>query len=280
MIGNIIIGENITELQYRDLDKISYSTLSSIDRDMHYALKKKFIPSDGTKFGILTESLLFNDYNPEEYYILNDSIIGDGKLKTACDMMFPKIIENVEILEESLNKYINEIIFILDENKIDYWEKKDSKWRAQKIISEAKPYWVEYVKGLGKIIITSKMYLDAKQAVLTLTTHNFTRGIFSTNSFLNIEKFSQVKICFNYAGYEFKSMLDWLIIDHDNKIIKPYDLKTGAGSADNFEKSYFHWRYDIQAFLYSKAICALRDRDYPDYKVDDFKFVYISRKNV
>ena len=282
MIGEKIIGLDITEQAYRDLDNMSYSLLSSISRESHYAINKKFRPSDSTKFGVLVEDMLFDDYVEDDYHVMSDIFSSETKLKKACDDIFDYLIESVDKLEPSLSKYLGQIEKFLANEQIDYYENKDVAWRAAKIVNDldAKRYWGEFVKGIDKITVTQSMIDDAKTASNTLKQHEFTRGIFSTNTFQDIEKFSQVKILFEYRGYQMKAMLDFLIINHDEKLIQPYDLKTGGDHAERFEKSYFFWRYDIQAYLYMRAVSELLKDKYPGYKLEMFKFVYISRNNV
>tara|TARA_R110000851_G_scaffold78000_5_gene172071 strand:+ start:10406 stop:11428 length:1023 start_codon:yes stop_codon:yes gene_type:complete len=267
-------GLNITELEYRELENISYSLLSSIDRDKHYALKKVFVPSIPTIYGILTESILFGDYDKNDYYIFKGDIPTD-KLGTACNIIFPKLdISNEKLID---NKDV--IISILTALEIDYFAKREPEWIADKLIKDSSEYWSEWRLSVGKIRITEDLLKTAEQASKTLKSHQFTRGIFNSNSFFNVTKQSQVKLTFKFLGKDFKAMLDWLIIDHDNKVIKPYDLKTGGKTVEEFENSFFYWRYDIQALLYTTAITTLRNEKYPGYTIDPFRFVYISRLN-
>lgn len=268
-----MIELNITEKEYRSLDDISYSLLSGISREGPTALVSKFEPNYATKFGVLTESLLFEDYNPNDYYIMK-FYMPEGKLRDACDKIFP--------LHEPGELNVHKVANILLNNYIDYWDKKDNTWRANKIVNDKDVinYWKAYQESRGFIVISNSMYEKAQSAAQTLRIHQFTKDIFSRDSFFNVEKKSQVKLKFKYKGIDIKAMLDWLIIDHDNKIIRPYDLKTGGKSIEEFEQSFFYWRYDIQATLYMIGILKLRDELYPDYKVETFKFVYISRNDL
>ena len=266
-------GLDITEAEYREIKRTSYSLLSSIDKDKHRALGKVFKPTIPTIYGVLTESILFGDYVEDEYYIFTCEAPTE-KLKLACDVIFKTLPTSKPLIS-----YRDEIIKCFKEQEIDYWSKKEPEWIADKFIKEVSEYWMEWKDSLGKIRITNELLDSAKLAVRTLKSHQFTRNIFNVNSFFNVEKQSQVKLTFEYLGREFKAMLDWLIIDHDSKIIKPYDLKTGGKYAEEFEDSFFYWRYDIQALLYTHAVYKLRDDKYPGYTVDPFKFVFISRKD-
>lgn len=267
-------GLLITELEYRELDSMSYSLLSSIDRDKHYALRRVFRPSIPTIYGVLAESILFDDYDEKDYYIFECEIPTE-KLKIACDTIFPQL----DISKEKLIDNEDIVLSLFTALEIDYFAKKEPDWVTAKFIKEASEYWIEWRLSVDKIRISEKLLESAKQASVTLKTHQFTRTIFNTNSFFNVDKQSQVKLTFKYLGKNFKAMLDWLIIDHDNKVIKPYDLKTGGKTVEEFESSFFYWRYDIQALLYTVAVTTLRDDKYPGYVIEPFRFVYISRLN-
>lgn len=269
---------DITEQEYRNLDIVSYSTLSSLSRESYKALRNTFNPTHATRFGILTESLLFGDYDPEDYYVFPDNVVPADKLKEACDIIFPMIV--VDSKKNKLEEYSDIIEILLSQYDVDYYKNRTVESRTSAIIKEGSEYWKHVSKSYGKISITEDFYRLAQTAANTLKTHEFTSSIFSENSFINVEKKSQVKLKFKYKGIEFKSMLDWLVIDHHNKVIHPYDLKTGGKPVEEFEKSFFYWRYDIQATLYLIGILKMRDELYPGYKVNTFKFVYISREDV
>ena len=63
---------DINEQQYRDIDAMSYSLLSSVSRTGYKSLTEVFKPNVSTKFGVLVESLLFDDYVEDDYYIIDE----------------------------------------------------------------------------------------------------------------------------------------------------------------------------------------------------------------
>ena len=266
----------ITELEYRNIPDISYSLLSSVYRNGYKSLTEEFTPNISTIFGVLTESLLFGSYDKNDYYILPDDISITDKVKGAADIIFPYLLNN-GLTNDDLSVYEREIVSLFENVDIDYYKNRTSESRANTIINEISGYWKHFVKSIGKIVISQETLDRATKTVETLRNHQFTFDIFNINPFQNVEKISQFKYRYLLHGHEIKVMLDWLVIDHDNKIIKPYDLKTGSKLVEDFEQSFFYWRYDIQAFLYSIAVRQLADKYYPDYTIEPFKFVYISR---
>ena len=117
-------------------------------------------------------------------------------------------------------------------------------------------------------------------------TNRFTKSIFIDNPFdTEIEGFFQLKFKttfkFNQKEYAVRCMLDRVIVDHKNKVIYPYDLKTTGKNEELFNKSFLEWRYDIQACLYTSILKDIISKDdfYKDYSIADFRFVCINRNN-
>lgn len=87
---------------------------------------------------------------------------------------------------------------------------------------------------------------------------------------------------YDIDGHKFKSMLDKVIIDHEKKTVKPYDLKC-TWSVENFYEDYYLYRRAyIQAMLY---YCAMKhvveDKDSPcfGYEVEYLSFIVCDSTN-
>lgn len=266
---------NITEKEYRDLPSISYSMLSAISRLGPSALKSKESTSEAMMFGTMVDSMIDGSFKRDDYYFAKTVDIGE-KIKPAIDILLNRL-ENIEgDFNSDLTNYEYLMTSILKNNYIDYYLKRTPESRASSIIKDkgAQEYFKFKIEGKDKIIITIDMYEDALQCVNILRTHKFTKKIFSNKL---KEAYYQFKYQWSEKGTSFKGMIDRLIIDHENKIIKPYDLKTGSKSLYSFTDSFYKYRYDIQAVMYYVICKLIRDEHYPDYEVDTFKFIYIGR---
>lgn len=71
-------------------------------------------------------------------------------------------------------------------------------------------------------------------------------------------------------------------MDHHNKIIYPIDLKTTGYPEENFQDSFAHWRYDIQAKLYTYILqeCIKRDPYFSEFKIQHYQFIVINRRTI
>lgn len=93
------------------------------------------------------------------------------------------------------------------------------------------------------------------------------------NPLTNIEEYNEIPIFWEYKTEEnksvpCKSMLDRLVIDHDNKVIKLIDLKT-TSNLGTFHKSVEKYKYYRQLAFYWKAV-EYEFNDLKDYKHETY----------
>jgi len=96
------------------------------------------------------------------------------------------------------------------------------------------------------------------------------------------ELLHQVPIYFELEGQEFKALLDGIRLNHKNRTIEPFDLKTTGKSVYDFPQSYLTFGYYTQAALYDLAI---RTKESPvlqyideGYTIKDFVFIVAETK--
>lgn len=269
------ISLNITEKEYRSLTSLSYSFLSALSRLRPKGAIKESDISEPMVFGTMVDSMMDNTFNKNDYYISSSIDIGE-KIKPAIDLLLNTLKDTVNP-DSDLSKYSLEMITILEKNNIDYYSNRTNLSRMTTLLKDAGAiaYFKSMIESNGKVVITQEMYNDAQICKNILKTHEFTKHIF--NDVENEEAFYQFKHKWIDDGIEYKGMIDRLIINHKDKVIKPYDLKTGSGYGMEFEKSFYQYRYDIQAVLYFIICKMIRDTYYPDYTIDTFKFVFIGR---
>ena len=80
----------------------------------------------------------------------------------------------------------------------------------------------------------------------------------------------------------FKSMIDKVVIDHDEKTIKPYDLKCTWSVENFYEEYYLYRRAYIQAYLYYYAMLHLANNpesEYYGYTVEYLRFIVCDSSN-
>jgi hypothetical protein len=152
------------------------------------------------------------------------------------------------------------------------------KLSEDKILEKA----TELKKGLSKYITYLKKRSEVKD-ILTYTDNNLINtleGIVKSHQaavkllylteeqvFQSIEEFNEKVIFFDWMGVQCKSMLDRIVIDHTNKIIKLVDIKTTSNLGD-FAHSFEEFSYYRQMAFYWGAI--LNEFKYPEYTKETY----------
>jgi hypothetical protein len=261
----------ITEAEYRKLPVISYSAMSSFDREGPKSIIKKVdgdIPAFA--FGSLVDELLLEQDNnfDDKFYMFN------GKEPTASSLLLAKeLLKTGKPIESDLKETTLKAI-----KRLNLWKsmKDDDKVYAKVDTPEFWKYIdAKFNEGQGKFVIDTNMWGRASKKVSLLKGHPYTAEYFNEPN--SNGSFTQLKAVVELYGTKFKFMTDLVTIDHDKKIIYPKDLKTGAKLAEEFNRSFYEWRYWIQGGMYRKAIVELIKGTYfEDYEVAPFEFIYIN----
>lgn len=270
----------MTEQEYRDLPYPSYSTLKGLDTEGPSFLTKVQNKKDTSalSFGTLVDNLLtIKNYDLNEDFIIDNVETPTASLKILVDSIVERnMLNNLE------DKDIDYLVA-----ELGLWSKtKDPIKLRSKWDNEIFHTYINFLKEAeNKIIISLEDYTKALECVDTLRTHEFTRDVFNFGKGKEEEQIFQLKRVYKIKQGDIditlKSMLDLVNIDHKNKVIYPYDIKTGTPTVDNFAKNYLNYRYYLQESLYVYAIYDLMKKlkELRDYKVEPFKFIYISKSN-
>jgi len=136
-----------------------------------------------------------------------------------------------------------------------------------------KPYYDFLKNSRGKIVIDSEMMNKANNAVNALRTNEFIRPILWPDK---KEKRTQVFLKGYIDNVLFKGLVDLILIDHEQKIVEIYDLKTT--SETNFSKSFYLYRYDIQQNVYEILLKEYVDVEFPGYSIQPMRFITVNTK--
>jgi len=148
----------------------------------------------------------------------------------------------------------------------------------KKFEKEGKAYYDALQAAGERQILDAEDRFKANQIVTTLKSNPFTKKYFVPED--GVELIFQPRILWDLMYYSkldgkstsvpAKSMLDVIRIDHNNKVIQPVDLKTGA---ESFMKSFWRWRRDLQGAMYTTATYKAIEED-SGYTVDNVRFVF------
>lgn len=276
------ISWNVTEEEYREDKALSYSTLARFEREGFNKLDKLFdkLETPSLTFGSAVDSIITG--GQEEF---------DDRFIIA---EFPTISDNLVLVTKTLFSRYNELYTNLTDipdnilaevgKECDFWANDKYVNHRVKLIKEncADLYNLMHI-SIGKTILDTATYNDVLATVDVLKNNESTRFYFAENNpFDGIERYYQLKFKATIDNIEYRCMADNIIVDYNNKVIIPTDLKTSSKPEWDFFKSFIDWRYDIQARLYWAIIRQNLDKDeyFKDFKLLDYRFIVVNRKTL
>lgn len=259
--------QQLTEKEYRSLDKLSYSVLKDFLVEGRRYYYRRHILKDGVKkemtkallTGSLVDSILYSPQEIESTYHFSDAVkTPDGKGGTFVTELFRLMTTNPD--QEFMTAF--EEAYKLSGSSEKLYSSFLSKFEG----SNLETYYLSLLESQNKIVVSLQDYNNAQKIANELKFGRNTKHLFEM-PFL-----SQVPIFFEYRGKEFKSKLDYIGFDHEQKIIYPKDLKV-TFDVENFSDAYGKAGYFIQEYLYQIAVEQWAKENYPDYFVEKFEFI-------
>lgn len=259
----------LTNLQdYRPYPAYNYSLLSALDKNPSGLQYKDKLESSVMNKGSLLDLLLTNPENFDaEFHIINENKPTAGSL-----VLYDGAIARIEELQ--LKQYEHEVIItelykLKDE--LNLWSKLVNPELIKERVEDAQLLTCikDHFLIQNKTPIYAKEKAEVDTLLLNLREHPFTKKYFNKDE--GVEIMYQVPIVFG----EHKALLDGIYIDHWNKEITPFDLKSTDDSAFSFPSKINRFRYDIQAALYTDAFLEYIQNtpEYKNYKINDFIFI-------
>jgi len=257
----MIKGNSKTEATYRAIVMDSSSSLKEFSSDRKkyyrkYVLAEK-IDDDDSKaatMGRLVETKLMEPHLFDEKFYLS----------TCQGIPTGLMLDFVEALYKNMKEATNETGEITREfAEIAQDAYKDSGFKItyeavmKKFIdSDAEAYFDEImlVRSKGMTVVSINDVTNCEKIVTELRTNPITAAIVNQDQTARYDVYNQLQVE-NYTvhSHKFKSMMDKVIVDHQEKIIQIYDLKC-TWSVEGFYKEYYLYRRAyIQAFLYWHA---------------------------
>lgn len=271
----------VSEDEYRADKALSYSTLAKYERTGFNGLSSLFdkIDTPSLTFGSAVDSIITGGQQEfDERFMVADF----PSIKPAVIPVVKSLFSLHSEFYSSL-KDIPENIVITVADDFQFQQNWKPETRAKVIKEQAEQYYKLLYLAKDKVIIDTDTYNDVIKAVNALKESPSTGWYFQEDTpFDDYQRFYQLKFKSTFYGIDFKCMADLIIADNSRKVIIPVDLKTSSKPEWDFYKSFFEWRYDIQARLYSKIIRdnIMRDPIFREYTVTDYRFIVVNRKTL
>lgn len=278
------ISWDVSESEYRKDPAYNYSLLAKFNRVGFNKLNTLFdkVETPSLSFGSAVDDLLTGGIETfQSDFIISDCKVTDSGISIAKELSLA--------FKNQYKKFsdIPQDLVSLCAQKVGFWE--NSKWDKTRYSQVLKTGDIEeYYRLLNnttKTIINKQTYEDAKACVQALKVSPASKQFFKDNylSDPNLNRYYQLKFKGRLGPdqLEFRCMADAILVDHEEKVIYPIDLKTTGHPECDFYKSFFTWSYWIQAKLYWALInqAVQNSEDFKDYKVEDYTFIVINRYN-
>lgn len=272
------ISWQVTEEQYREDAALSYSTLAKYERGGFEIIPKLFdkVESPSLTFGSAVDAIITGgeeEFN-NRFIVADIPELSDTMLKIAN-----KLYEKYSALYENIDKIPSESIKTVTD-EFDYGKTWKVDTVANKVREACGDYYnLKFLAG-DRTILSTAVNNDVQNSVRALKESKATRWIFQNDDpFDNVRRYYQLKFKSTLNGVDYRCMMDCVIVDYDNKIIYPYDLKTSSHKEYDFHKSFIDWSYQIQAKLYWRILRDNLDKDdyFKDFKLADYRFVVVNK---
>jgi len=285
----MISGTKKTEASYRAVPMNSSSSLKefSLDRKKYY---KKYILSEAVEekdtqaatTGRIVETLLLE---PEEF---DNRFHMSSCAKAPTGLMLDFV---TALNSHTQNAMVDEVV-TKDFEELAKAAYVDSGFKikfdavlAKFAGSDAEIYYNELriVNAKGLTVVTTEDVTNAERIVEELKNNPYTAGIVNLVNSMRWQVFNQFQVeGYEIDGMKFKSMMDKVVVDHDEKTIQVYDLKCVWAVENFYEEYYLYRRAYIQAFLYHRALLNTEDAfpfDSNDYEILYPKFIVCDSTN-
>jgi hypothetical protein len=284
----MIEGKQKTEATYRAINLNSSSSLKefSLDRKKYhrkYVLGESVEEKDSyaSVVGRLVETLLLE---PEEF---ENRFYMSACATAPTGLMLAFVDALCKYTMESTNEN-GEVTRSFEDIAKDAYAESGFKIKFDAVIgkfvgSDAEIYYNELrkVKANNLTVVTTEDVTNAENVVSNMRTNIVTANVVNLVNSARWEVFNQVQIeGYEFEGMKFKSMMDKMVIDHNDKTIQVYDLKCVWAVENFYEEYYLYRRAYIQAFLYWKAATAFKnENDLGDYEVNPIRFLVCDSTN-
>lgn len=275
------ISWQVTEEEYRADPAYSYSTIAKFTREGFSKLNKLFdkVESSSLTFGSMVDTLLTDGQEAFDNLFLVATFpnISDNLINIAKYLYtnYGTTYRTIDSIPDNILKRVGK--------EYDYYANdKYASYRVKKIKEECTEYYNLLFLAEGKTVVSSEEYQNTLESIEALKTDPYTKWYFETdNPFDGIKRYYQLKFKGEYEGIPLRIMADLVVVDTENKIIYPCDLKTSSKDEYNFHHSFIDWSYFMQAQLYWEIIRQNLDKDeyFKDFKLADYRFIVVNKRN-
>ncbi len=286
----MIKGATKTEKVYRSIMLDSSSSLKefSMDRKKYY---RKYILGENVEdkdtlaatIGRVVETLLLEPHEFDKRFYMSSCV----SAPTGLMLEFVNALcKHTELATNDDGEIFKTFESIAKDAYVDSGFKiKFDAVIAKFVGSDAEIYYNEIrkVRAEGLTVVTTEDVANAERIVEELKNNQVTSEVVNLVNSVRYSVFNQMQVeGYTVDGQMFKSMMDKVIVDHEQRTIQVYDLKCTWSVENFYEEYYLYRRAYIQAYLYWKAAEQLtftNNDEWGGYNVLPPKFIVCDSTN-
>ena len=286
----MIQGKSKTEANYRAVNLDSSSSLKefSLDRKKYYKkyiLGEKIEDADNkaATIGRVVETLLLEPHEFDGRFHLSSCATSPTGLMLLFVEALYKFTAEATGDDGQINRSFEEIA--KDAYTESGFKIAFDKVLAKFVGTDNEIYYKEIreVRSKGLTVLTTQDVTNAEKIVEELKTNFATKDIVNLISSARYTVHNQFQIeGYEVRDHKFKSMMDKVVIDHNERTIQVYDLKCTWSVENFYEEYYLYRRAYIQAYLYYVAAISLTiesESECYGYTVNQPRFIVCDSTN-
>lgn len=273
----------LTNQEYIQNTALSQSDIKLFEKNIIEFYNQKIlglveeVQSDPMDIGSIVDAIMLDPEELKKYYVVTD-LKAKGKVKEVVDLIWNKTSTsesyNKDLTLAGLTDYVKEAI-----KQVEYQLNWKEETRIKKIEDEGQEYYEQLQEARGMYMVSLESWNTAHALVQELTDDNMTASIIEWLKHPetipdNITLHLQEVLEGEFELTKLKGKLDFFIVDNNNKVIEPWDVKT-AKNHNRFKINYKASKYGRQGAFYTELL----KQNYPDYKILPFKFLVLPVEN-
>lgn len=273
-------------MSYSGLNKLLYSPGAFYQ---HYILKQRDdIDSKAAVEGSLVHCMLLRPESFDEQFVILPSSFPSDNPKKIIDTLFRMMqIDKIEFdykMSTSISnlEYVEAAMLdVLKEQNL-YQSLKTDQQRLDKMLTENNMQYLSFLfECEGKSIVDKEMVAFASKVKTEFANNPNIRVLMGMNDQFDgtLEVFNEVEYATFIDDYSFaiRGIIDNLVIDHENKVIRVNDIKKIGKSLSTFSESMDSYNYWLQAAMYIKIVNHIKKTTLKvDYPVQ-FRFLVVDK---
>lgn len=285
-------GINMDEIFF--YDKKFYFSYSSLNTLLYcpeifytqYVLGEKDL-KDETYLteGRLIHCLLLEPKKFDEQYVVMPTKTPNESIKTIVNRVFThhKELKQSGEHKEQFADYQNAILDILSDMDLHQSLKTDEQRFAKVYTPDAQLYWEFKNKADGKQILDTAMFDKCSKIVEKIKLNKEVVDLLKLNHeqewWSTVDVYNEHPMEMELSKYPFglKGILDNLVVDPVEKVIRINDFKTTSKTLEEFPETIKFYRYNLQAAIYNLLVInKYHDLIAQGYRLE-FRFVVIDK---